>query len=174
MKAHQPSCPSLHFLQFLRLELPPASPMFGFLFHLKLVFYIKYRFIFHFAPNSPCLPFLLPLRAAVRFSAGLQLPSREERTNCNFDFYVPKSSPYSPHTLLCNDWYNNNNNKINFICHILIQPPGCFVTSSSTLSVNGQSDATAFVLQIFVGFCVLLLISKESAVLGKTHIFVSR
>lgn len=166
MKAHQPSCPSLHFLQFLRLELPPASPIFGFLLHLKSVFYIKYGFIFHFAPNSPCLPFLLPLRAVVRFSAGLQLPSREERTNCNFDFYVLKSSPYSPHTLLCNDWYNNKSN--------FIQPPGYFVTSSSTLSVNGQSDATAFVLQIFVGFCVLLLISMESVVLGKTQIFFSR
>lgn len=49
-----------------------------------------------------------------------------------------------------------------------------FVTASGTLSVDGQTDATASVMQIFVGVCVLLLISKESVLLGKPHMFVSR
>lgn len=82
MKFHHPSwnlCISYPpALQFLRLELPPALQMFGFLFHLKLIFciYIKYGFIFHFAPKSPCL---LPLRAAVRFSAGCVIPAAFQR-----------------------------------------------------------------------------------------------
>lgn len=73
------SCPSA--LQFLRLEVPPALQMFGFIFHIKLIFYIyiKYGFIFHFAPHSPCLPLLLPLRAAGRFSAGDTIPTPFQR-----------------------------------------------------------------------------------------------